>query len=161
MIGHIETRDLNFNLPLVGVSHLVADKAREQSATLLIMPWLNQPMFRIDGEPAILEDSAETDWREEFRRGLAMGFLSDIQPLPHHGAFCLVTELPGQKFERIGTGIVRRLDLCRLGDLTADDIRASGHESRAGFMDAWDQHAPDAAAALNPWCWLVYFDLKG
>ncbi|WP_236167394.1 hypothetical protein [Pseudomonas fulva] len=158
-----EGHSLNFTLKQLILSAGLAAKVQAGNVRVVVVPFQDQP--HLDGpglaELGLSEGNSQTllaAVRHAYRTGVIDSRISPIAP---GAAFNLLHLTPALKPVRFGTGIVLRMAINRLDLLTARHWRASGHDSKASFLDYWAQVMPDTPTCPAPWCWLIHFDLKG
>lgn len=154
--------DTDMRLPQFIVTPDVSNRIQSGKARLMILPFRPQPSLHPEtlrqyGIEAVSDD----EMLSGARLALSMGLIQPpIAPIRIGYAFELHKEFVPDKCHKFGTGIVQRMGITRLSDITSKHWRRCGYASRHDFNEYWDQATGDLVA-LDPWCWLIEFIFKG
>lgn len=160
---HYEFDALDTRLPQFIVSQQVGARIQSGQASLMIIPFRPQPSVG----PSMLgqlglETVSDSDLLGGVRLAFNMGLIQPpIAPIRIGHAFELTSEFVPEKCHKIGTGIVAKMGITRLENITAKHRRLCGYSSLVEFNGYWDQAAADLSQHPNPWCWLIEFIFKG
>lgn len=154
---------LDFTLPQVTVSSLVSGRIQNGLARLIILPFRPQPSVCSITFANFGLDVASDDYLlHAARLAFSAGLISPpISPIQVGHAFQLCNAFVPEKSHVIGTGIVSKMGITRIRDLTAQHWTDSGYANEDEFQVYWHQAAPDLVDHANPWCWLIEFAFKG
>lgn len=154
---------LDFTLPQVTVSPQVSGRIQNGLASLIILPFRPQPsVCSITFENFGIDVASDDDLLEAARLAFSAGLISPpISPIRVGHAFHLCNAFVPEKSHVIGTGIVLKMGVTRVSDLTAEHRTQCGYASEDEFQVYWHQAASDLISHPNPWCWLIEFAFKG
>lgn len=154
---------LDFTLQQFMVAPAIAGQIQGGHANLLILPFRPQPTVnRAALEGLGLEAVSDDELLRAARLAFSLELLlPPIAPIRIGHAFALHNDISSEKCPNFGTGIVSRMGISRLGDLSSKHWRRCGYRTRVEFLRYWDQAAADLHAGANPWCWLIEFKFKG
>lgn len=152
-----------FALPQFIVSQPVSDRIQSGKARLMILPFRPQPSVCASTlEQFGLEAVADEDLLTSARLAFSMGLIQPpIAPIRIGYAFELQRAFVPEKCHKFGTGIVHKMGITRLRDITPRHLRRCGYSTRDEFNVYWHQAAADLGEHSNPWCWLIEFIYKG
>lgn len=154
---------LDFTLQKLAFTTEISAKVQSGSVRLAILPCWPQPIVDAElmsaaGVPVGDELALIGVVERAFRQGLIDRSMAPIR-VGH--AFELLQALPGQKFNRLGTGLVKDVGITRLSQITELQRQGAGHPTLHDLSRYWASNMPDFPAHTNPWCWLIFFENKG
>lgn len=154
---------LDFNLQKLAFTPEISAKVQSGAVRLAILPCRPQPVVDAElmsaaGIPAGDDLALIGAVEHAFRRGLID---RSTAPIRVGHAFELLKALPGQKLNRLGTGLVRDVGITRLDQVTDMQRQSAGYPTLHDFYKYWAINMPDFPAHTNPWCWLIFFENKG
>ncbi|QLG96727.1 hypothetical protein HZF02_32945 (plasmid) [Pseudomonas yamanorum] len=157
---HHEIYGIDLRLPQLIVSRQVSSRIEGGKARLMIIPLRPQPsacVATVDQNEFTSVSNSEL--LGAARLALGMGLLQPPIALGH--AFELTNEFVPEKYHKVGTGIVEKIDITRLDDVTEEHWRQCGYSSREDFNRYWHQATTGLGGNQNPWCLLIKFIFKG
>jgi hypothetical protein len=122
----------------------------------------------IDPQPTVTEEylREREAWVEGFtltaqvNAAFQSGFIPQkLAPVYDGQVVELIEQLSHGKSEIIGKALINDVSVSRVEELTDDDIAANGFTSWAHFSHSWDSQYPQHSTMLNPWCWVIRFEV--
>jgi hypothetical protein len=155
-----EIEGIDLRLPQFMVSPQVGNRIQSGKARLMIIPFRPQPSVCASTMERLgLEMVSDRDLLGAARLAFNLGLIPP--PIRMGYAFELKHEYVPEKTHKVGTGIVEKMGITRLLDITAKHWKLCGYVSREDFNAYWHQAAADLSEHPNPWCWLIEFKFKG
>lgn len=146
---------IDLRLPQFIVSQQVSSRIQSGQARLMILPFRPQPSV------VGMDDVSDGELLGGVRRAFNMGLIQPpIAPIRIGYAFELKSEYVPEKCHKFGTGIVDKMGITRLSNITAKHWRLCGYPAREDFNAYWEQAAAGLSEHKNPWCWLIEFTFK-
>lgn len=160
---HHTFEDTSLRLPQFIVSPQVSGRIQSGKARLMILPFRPQPSLCAATLGQFgLEAVSDSELLSGVRLAFSMGLIQPpISPIKIGYAFELQSAFLPEKWHKIGTGIVHKMGITRLKDVTAKHWRQCGYANKNEFNEYWFQASADLSSHPNPWCWLIEFIFKG